>query len=260
MVSVIINYCSNERIFIDAVLTECSKFSDDIVVSYGSKLYDGSPEDIDHMRECAEKYSHVFFVEYDVDLTTDLSRYQRPTAYWHNKARYAAVCALRKNDWVFVIDCDEIPEGDRVKEWLDRGIMLDKRFCYKLSNYWYFKLPTAQATTHEDSVLLIHKDYLTAENIFSDYERDDTIRLSGRILLRQIRGLDGLPMWHHYSAVRSKEGLRHKFKHWGHSNDAFKDIDVDGLIAYIYHNNDVNDVVHQYQYVTVPNRFNIVTE
>ena len=257
MVSVIINYCSNEKIFIDAVLTECSKFSDDIVVSYGSKLYDGAPEDLDHIKDCKNKYPSINFVEYEVDLSIDLSMFKRPTAYWHNKARYTGVCALKNNDWVFVIDCDEIPEGDKVKQWLTL-IKPNKQFCYKMSNYWYFKDPTAQATTYEDSVLLIHKDNLTLNNIFSDYERDDTIKLSKCILQRQIKGLDSKPMWHHFSAVRSKNGLTHKFKHWGHNSDIFKNVDVEKLIEYIYHNNEVNDVVHQYKYIFVPNKFNII--
>lgn len=261
MASVIINYCSNEKIFLDALLIECSKFSKDIVVSYGSKLYDGSLEDLEHIQEYASKYKDVRFVQYEVNLDLDLKVQigvvNRPTAFWHNLARYTAVQSLKNKEWVFVIDCDEIPSGDDVKEWLSKTV-LNKECSYKMANYWYFKYPTNQAKTFEDSVLLIHSDHLTAKNIFGDLERDYLIPASGTKLNRMTVGSNKLPMWHHYSWTRSKESLAHKIKNWAHSNDIFKNTDVDKLIEFIYHNDDVNDVIHHYQYNKVENTFNII--
>jgi hypothetical protein len=259
--SVIINYCSNERVFLDPILLECSKFSNDIIVSYGSHLYDGTPEDINHINEYAIKYPHIQFVKYLVDISLNLSKQKgvnkRPTAYWHNLARYNGVCHLKNKEWVFIIDSDEIPDGDRVREWLF-DTKLNKQCCYKLLTYWYFKSPCNQSTTYEDSILLMHANYLTSDNIFHDWERDSLILASGAILQRSIPGLDGLPMFHHYSWCRTKEGLTHKIKHWGHSNDKFKNVNVDQLIEYIYRNDDVNDIIHNYNYLKVSNKFNII--
>jgi hypothetical protein len=262
MASVIINYCSNERIFIDAILIECLKFSDDIVVSYGSHLYDGIQEDITHINEYKIKYPTIQFVEYNVDLTLNLNKQKgvvnRPTAYWHNLARFTGVKALKNKEWVFVIDCDEIPEGDNVKIWLVNALpLLKEEECYKIANYWYFKDPTNQSTTLEDSVLLIHYKHLTEDNIFGDWERDHLIPSSKCKLLRQVVGIDRKPMFHHYSWYRTKEGLKHKLITWGHSNDIFKDIDIDKVIEYIYHNDEVNDILHGYTYNKVVNIFKI---
>lgn len=259
--SVIINYCSNEKYFIDAMLTECLKFSTDVVVSYGSHLYDGTPEDTDHINSLVIKYPSVRFVCYTVDKAENLylkkGVVHRPTAYWHNLARWTGAQALQQKEWVFILDSDEIPEGDKVRQWLNQ-VVLDKRYCYKLMNYWYFKYPTNQAITYEDSILLIHYEFLTENNIFGDWERDHLISASGCRLMRHLLGLDSTPMFHHFSFVRSKSGLQHKLKHWAHNSDAFKNVNVDQMIEYIYHNDEVNDIVHNYKYNKVLNKFNIV--
>lgn len=257
MASVIINYCSNEKIFIDAILTECLKFSNDIVVSYGSHLYDGKKEDIDHINEYKNKYKDIQFVEYQVDITLDVSKKKgvinRPTAYWHNLARWTGIQSVKNKEWVFIIDSDEIPDGYKVKDFLHLN-PIDETECYKFANYWYFKYPENQATTIEDSVLLMHYKYITEDNIFKDFERDDLINYSGTKLNRQIMYFDYKPMWHHYSGVRTKEGLRHKLKHWGHCNEY---LNTDALIYYVYKDDKVNDIIHGYQYIKVDNLFNI---
>lgn len=262
MASVIINYCSNERAFINALLTECLKFSNDIVVSYGSHLYDGTPEDETHISELKEKYNSIQFVRYDVDVSLDLYKqkgvYKRPTAYWHNLARWTGVQELKNKEWVFVIDADEIPEGDLVKQWLQVA-ELRKTECYKIATFWYFKHPTNQASVLEDSILLIHADYLTEDTLFGDFERDFTISKSKCLLKRLTKGVSNAILWHHYSWVRPKKELTHKIKNWGHSNDMFRNIDADKLVDYIFRDDNVNDVVHGYDYISVINKFNLDT-
>lgn len=261
MASVIINYCTNERMFIDALLTECLKFSDDIVVSYGSHLYDGTPEDETHIYALKRKFSSVNFVRYEVDVDIDLLAqkgvHKRPTAYWHNLARWTGVQGLRKKEWVFIIDADEIPEGALVKQWLSEA-ELKQNECYKIATFWYFKNPTNQASVLEDSILLIHADYLTEDNIFGDFERDYTISKSKCLLRRLTKGLSGAILWHHYSWVRPKKELVHKIRNWGHSNDMFKNVDAEKLVEYIFRNDNVNDVVHGYNYVNVINKFKLL--
>lgn len=261
MASVVINYCSNEKIFIDAVIQECMKFSNDIVISYGSHLYDGTCENIEHIIEYQNKYPTVKFVEYEVDISLDNSKrigvINRPTSYWHNMARWTGIQALKNKEWVFIIDCDEIPDGKRVDEFFSFDIIQENE-CYKFANYWYFKSPENQATTIEDSVLLMHYKYLTKENIFGDNERDHLIPASGATLHRNIQGVDNKPLFHHFSWVRTKESFKHKISSWGHSNDIFKGVDIDALLVYIYKDDNVNDIIHRYKYIKVENIFNIV--
>jgi hypothetical protein len=249
--------------FLDTILTQCSKFSDDIVVSYGSHLYDGRPEDMDHITEYKSKYPSVQFVCYQVDISLPFSQRKgvvsRPTAYWHNMARWTAIKHLRKHEWVFVLDCDEIPEGDAVRDWLGTvGHLLTSSECYKIANYWYFKDPTNRAKTIEDSVLLIHYSHLTEDNVFHDYERDDLIRYSRCKLKRRIVGIGRKILFHHFSWTRDRKGLEHKIKNWAHANDIFKDANVEEIMNYIYKDDGVNDIVHKYEYEKVENKFGLV--
>jgi len=249
--------------FLDAMVQETLKFSDDVVVSYGLKLYNGQQEDLQLMEYYQSKYPAVRFVCYDVDPSLPVSErrgvVQRPTAYWHNLARWTAIQSLRNDDsWIFVLDADEIPEGEKVKEWLDcKGNQLDPSHCYKVGTYWYFKDPIYQSMSYEDSILLIHRSSLTEDNIFGDLERDYTITHSGLKLERMILGLDGLPMWHHFSFVRSKEGIKRKLLSWGHADDLFKNVNVDDIINYMYKDDQPNDFVHGYKYKIVENKFGI---
>ena len=262
-ISVIISYSSNESIFIDALVTECEKFSDDIVISHGSHFYDGQPEDHTHMKECVNKYPQVQFVTYDVDtsISKELRKgcNTRPSAYWHNLSRWTAISALKKQGWVFVIDADEIPDGDLLKYWISKldPSDLNPECCYKFACYWYFKSPQNRATTIEDSVLLIHRKHLTEDNVFGDDERDHLIRTSNTRLLRQVKDLQGRVMWHHFSFVRSKEGLITKISTWGHKDDIFKQVNPTLFVDYLFKDDNVNDIVHNYQYITVDNKFNI---
>ena len=260
---IVINYCSNERSFLLPLIQECMKITKHIAISYGDKLYDNTPEDSDVLLEyCKFKYPNIKFLQYNVDITKPPSELKgvikRPTAYWCNLARWIGIAALRNEvDWFLFLDADEIPDGERMYSWF-RDTTLDKDYNYKLANYWYFKLPIHQATTHEDSILLVHKDQLTESSVFHDDERDGILKVSGLPQKRMVMGLDGKPMIHHYSWVRTKNGIATKLRTWAHRDDIFKNVDIEQIVQYIYRNNDVNDCVHNYTYNTVENIFKVI--
>lgn len=261
-VSVVISYCSKEKYFLNIILSECVKFSDDIVVSFGTHLYDGTPEDIIEIEKVAPKFPNVRFVQYHVgpESFDGMGVKNRPLAYWHNMARWNGITNLKHHDWVLLLDCDEIPEGDKFKSWWEsiQGTpIINSNNTFKLANYWYFKNPTNRSQTLEDSVLLIHSKYLSKHNIFGDYERDYLIEQSNTRLLRQTKGYQGEVMFHHMSWVRSREGLEHKIKNWGHANEY---TNPDEIIDTIFKDDNVNDVIHRYKYDKVPNIFNITLE
>lgn len=253
MLGVIINYCSNERRFIEKCIEQCSLVTSDIIVSYGSHLYDGTPEVFD--ATLVTKYPHVKFIQYQVDLEIPAENLEgvvkRPTAYWCNLARWQGLQALPlRAEWVLFLDADEIPEGDALKLWLNQA-HLDDKSIYKLANYWYFKEETNQATVWEDSILLVPRKHLTRACIFHDDERDGIIKVCGLRQNRMVIGPHCRPMIHHYSWVRSKEGLVKKLKTWAHRDDIFSGADAEGMVNYIYKDDEVNDIVHNYDYIQV---------
>lgn len=259
MIGIVINFCSNEKPFLDSILEQCKNITKNIVVSYGSHMYDGTVEDIDdYINFYKYKYPQVKFIKYEVDLQkTDLKGVKkRPTAYWCNLARWEGYMYLKdKVDWFLFLDADEIPESKLFVAWF-KSVYIDKRYIYKLANYWYFKTIHNQATTFEDSILLVHKQYLDENSIFHDDERDGIIKVSNAPQQRMIMYNDK-PIFHHYSWVRGKEGIAKKLKTWAHRDDLFKGADVSAIIDHMYKNDDINDFVHNYTYVKVDNIFNI---
>lgn len=258
---IIISFSTNELCFLDALLRETSLISNDIVISYGNKFFNGDDQDLSFLNGYEKKYPKVKFVEYKVDINLNKEFrkgvVRRPIAYFHNLSRYSAIQHLNKDtEWVLILDGDEIPEGNKFNE-LYSSFFLQLDHCYKITCFWYFKEIEYQAKSYEDSPLLIEKKYLTEKNIFSDDERDGIYK-DINYCHRDVRNKDNLPVIHHYSFVRKcKEGLKKKIQNWGHTDDIFNSIDPDQFINYIYKNNNVNDIVHNYSYVKVENIFNI---
>ncbi len=260
-VSVVISYSSNEKGCYNT-LSQSFIFSDDIVVSYGSHLLDGSAEIEGHIAELGQRFPNVCFAKFQVDLSLNLSEqagvHDRPKAYWHNLARWTGVTNLKRKQWVLVLDADEVPEGRLVQDWL---LIVYPTFsdatCYKIATFWYFKSPIHQATTLEDSPLLVHYKHLTKANIFGDWEREHIISHSQCSLQNAVKGDQGQVLWHHFSWVRSKSAMTQKMQHWGHADDRFKVVNVERLLEDVFRDDNANDFVHHYKYRKVSNTFGI---
>ena len=254
-VSAVINYCSNEKPFLSACIEECSKFASEIIISYGSKLYNGDDEDYAHIYEMKNKYPFVKFVQYPVDRSIELTQQKgvvnRPHAYWHNLARWTGVQSLSIKDWVLFLDVDEIPDGSRFLFWLQTH-ELNLHCTYKIANYWYFKKPIFQAKTWEDTVVLAHTQLLNESKIFGDGERDHIVVNTQNY--RYVLGNDFRPLIHHFSWVRTPKQMLFKIKNWGHQSDFQKH---EEMVARVFRDDNVNDIVHNYEYNHVSNQFNI---
>jgi len=232
------------------------------VVSFGSHLLNGSAEDLHHIATLIKRFPDVRFAEYQVDFSLNLSEQagvqNRPKAYWHNLARWNGVQKLRRKQWVFVLDADEVPDGHLVRKWIP-GVYakLTRATCYKMASFWYFKRPTFQATTLEDNPLLIHYNHLTKANNFGDSEREHLISHSQCYVQKKFKDDEDQVLWHHYSWVRSKSAMTKKMKHWGHADDRFKGVSVEKIVEEVFRDDNVNDFVHQYRYRLVDNVFGI---
>jgi tetratricopeptide (TPR) repeat protein len=256
-ISVVINYCSLEREFLSSCINECLKFSDDIVVSYGSHFYDGTIEDHEHIKDEILNNHNIKFIKYVVDASIDLFKQKgvetRPHAYWHNLARWTGVNAIKSNEWILFLDVDEIPDGERLKTWSEQ-VTLEKDVNYSLANYWYFKSPNYQATEWEETTKIIYSKNITEDSVFGDFERDHLQNTAGKKTEHFVLGLNGLPLIHHFSWVRKKEVLLRKIKSWGHKDQIADPINY---VESIFKNKNINDSVHKYKYKYVNNQFGI---
>lgn len=250
-----VSYCSLERAFADAVISNARKFSDLVVVSVGTRLYTGEPEDVEAERDrlVTGAYSDnvsslcpVHVITYEVSDTL-----MRTPIALHNIAREAGVKAARAAlggrtpFWALFLDGDEVPDGVRVREWWKSSagakIRTDPRVVHKMANHWMFLHPRLVAEPLEDSVFLVHSDALmNPESLRHPRERDGIylwhltspegwrdLRVERRVLPD-----DGKPLFWHFSWVRSsrpgKDGkpdggraaLKAKVANWGHRDDS----------------------------------------
>ena len=237
----LVSYCSLERAYIGELLRNAVTFSDVVVVSIGSRLYSGEPEDVtglfrrdvlgclDSGDEKNKKKVHL--ASYDVPASIPPDRH---TSCLHNAARSAGyraakaiVGALNPNFWVLFLDGDEVPDGARFKQWLgsseefERGALGYNR-VYKFANYWAFIHPKLVSVENEDSVLMAHSSMLCAGALGHRRERDGiyqwhwdlssvagALSKSDRLVLKRNVGSSvadssdsSTPMFFHYSWVR----------------------------------------------------------
>ncbi len=259
-VAICVSYCSNERAFIRPLLTQALACADQVVVAFGSHYYDFEPEDMKHLGKLAEDYPNVLFALYPVtSQAAEHNHLQRKDAFWHNISRIAAWRQVKEDiDWILFLDGDEVPDGEAFKSWFQtHKESLDQNAVYKLANYWYFKEPTHQSQTWEDSCLLVPAASLSFHRLMHNMERDGLCE--NMIVHRNVVHHDsGLPMFHHYSWVRSKECILKKVATWGHRSDR----DWVRYIEDVWDKpvQDVEDFVHGYKYTEVPNKFEITCD
>lgn len=250
---VIVSYCSLERPFIDAILAEASKFAKQIVVAYGTLLYNGMDEDVVSVARMATRHQEVptIFLPYHVGRE-ELS----DPIHLHNRARAMALRSSMPSDsdWILFLDGDEVPDGGKFLQYLSQAV-LDESTAYKLANYWYFLSPLLRATQTEDSVLMVHASWLAdAQALWHPRERDGIIihnmasaSASKRDVRRQVTSLDdGLPMFHHYSWVRSAASLRAKVQGWGHRGQRDWEALLDVAFSELHAGAVPRDFVHGY--------------
>ena len=207
----IISYCSNDKRFISECIENALKVSDTVIAPVSDHLFDGTPEDIEGLRELAEQYPEVNFTLFNWTA----GKHPR---YWHNMSRVVGTYLLPEDtDWVLFLDSDEVLDVELFNEF-----KVDETFenydTYKLGCYWYFREPNIQATTFEDSPVLIRRSLINIDpnNLYIEREQlHESLNVRKRRMVLQ----NGKPIIHHYSWVRTKEQMLQKVKAWGHNGD-----------------------------------------
>lgn len=217
-VSTIVNFCSNESRFIKATLEQALFFSEQVIVPVCDHFFDGTPENRQLLDEVYAAFPECLFVEYPYlpeKIPKRVWKKVEPAHFWHSFSRLVGVSVLDEGiETVLFLDADEVPEGSRFAEWLDCS---DYRHhtTLKLANYWYFREPSNQALSFEDSVVLVQRKSLESELLLHQDERDAIYNLLPGPKRRHVAGPDGQPMFHHYSWVRTKEEMLKKVRGWG---------------------------------------------
>lgn len=218
----LVSYCSKEAKYIGALLNNALVFADLVVVSMGTRLYSGEGEDVAGQWErvirpllSESQASRVLLEVYEVPGSDEAAAARMREVDLHNLARRAgfarARAAMPAQFWTLLLDGDEVPDGNKMREWVDTT-PLNPRTVYKLANYWAFLHPRLVATNNEDSVLLAHSSVLTQGALSHPRERDgvylwhwtagDGMAVKGLRLVRNVMAQDSSPMFWHFSWVR----------------------------------------------------------
>lgn len=210
----IINYCTNDYAFLKACVDGVKPFSEKVIVVYCDHFLDGTPENKDLINASIQENSGVEFIEFQYN-TSQSSRWH------HNACRKIGIMHSPENTEYFMfLDVDEILEPDKFIKWWNQqqSNLLDS---YRLACYWYFRDFKYRSKNWEEAIALVKSGPLTNNDriVFHHEERKAMFWNVPENKRMDKCTLDGLPFSHHYSWVRSKQGMLKKVKSWGHNKD-----------------------------------------
>jgi hypothetical protein len=208
MISVIISYSSNEKRFIETLVNECLKFSDNVIISAYTTFFDGE-KDKDVLNDiCLNKNNKV-------SVTLNDSSEYKTIKDKHNGLRFNAI-PLAKYDYILFLDGDEIPNGDLMRDYLSNQAY--KQYdALSFRCYWYFREATYQANRFEECGVIVRKSMCTRKFLFHESERWNFTNVTSNYVRNQNQNEEVI--MHHFSWVRTKDEMLKKVKAWGHTND-----------------------------------------
>jgi hypothetical protein len=219
----IVCFCTNDIRFFSKCIESSIPFSSQLIVPVCDHFYNGTAENYDLLEDLYSRFPFVTFVEFAYDPDQLYGTYVNLTSehpnwihHWHNSSRLVAYYFLKEEiDYVCFWDVDEIIEPKAFINWLN-AFPYREFTAFRFSSYWYFREAKYRANTSPDTALMVRKSALSPSLFFNSDERMGMFYSVEGKKRRWIKGMDGQPMLHHYSWVRSKEELIHKVSSWGH--------------------------------------------
>lgn len=259
-IATIVNFCTNETRFIQSCLEQALLFSKQVIVSVSTHFFDGTPENRPLLEEIYAAFPECHFVEYPFvpnRIRKNILKSVGAEHFWHCASRLVGMAQLQDEvETILFLDADEIPDGERFQEWLDCSDYRHQTVL-KLANYWYFREPIYRAEVLEDSVTFVQRKVVTADLLIHLDERCALYNSLPGPKRRMVTGADGLPLFHHFSWVRTREEMLKKVKSWGHK----KDRNWENLVIEEFSGPfKGTDFVHGYRFTSVPAPFQISLE
>jgi len=253
----IITYCSLHHHLIHALIRECSKVSNKIMVVVGSHLWDNSLEDDSKILEIAKIHPHVQIYKFDSSCI-DLEYKDHNGNKISTKSRIVgfkkAMMKFDNTDWFFFLDSDEIPEGERLKKFLLNNKIDDEK-NYMFSTYWYFREPIYQSLSIEQNPLLLHINNIKDIYLESSNERMSYLDINFENKTILYVSDNETPLFHHYSWVMNKDLMIKKVKYTFTKDIQQKYLKlVEEEFSKPF---SMKDFIHKYDYKIVENLFNL---
>jgi len=218
----VIHYCTNDYRFLGKCIAEAKKFSDQIVIPVCDRFFNGQPENRDLLNQTYSDHPDCTFIEFAFTPGRHYSPYSTHAPsdegwirLWHQTSRYIGFLHLAPEiDYLLFLDCDEIPEGDKVAVWLQTKEYRNYN-ALRLLGYYYALRSTLRAKKLQSVALLARRATLEPRFFIQIDERHGLYQHIPEPKKREVRG--GLtPLFHHYSWVRPQSECLHKADSWGH--------------------------------------------
>jgi hypothetical protein len=214
-ITTIINYCTNDYIFLKSCIDNVRPFSHEIIIPYCDHFHDGTQENKSLQEKSVLENTGVQFVEFAYENTK--------SSRWHcNISRKIGIeLASTDTEYFLFLDTDEIVESEKFIAWVneeEKNGILDS---YKIAHYWYFRDFKFRSKTWEDNTVFVKKGPITENDdfIFHEEERKGMFWFVPQNRRRAMATYNGSPFVHHYSWVRSKEAMLKKVSCWSHNKD-----------------------------------------
>jgi hypothetical protein len=217
-----INFCSNDFRFLARAVEETLQFSRTVLIPVCDHFFDGSPENRPLLERAYSEHLECTFIEFAYDVkrlyTPFIDYFPEDEEWgplWHSTARYLAFLYLPEEiEYLLFLDADEIVEGSRFREWLE------KEEWKKWDAHWFFSycygLDASKRAPHlQHTGLLVRRGALSPLKILNAQERFGVFAWLPGPKRLQVCGVDEIPMFHHYSWVRPQSERLTKARTWG---------------------------------------------
>ncbi len=213
MITTVISFSSADAKFFDACLKGVAPFSQQIIGVASDHFFDQVEEDLAALRGVYAAHPEVEFVQYPFSIDSFYGNHS--PKFWHNVSRMVGA-HFAKGEYILFLDVDEIVEGERFLEWLER-FPIGEYEALHLACHWYFREAKYRASVVEDTPLLIRRKGIDYEGLMQPQERLGMFYGTRGRRKRLVEEKN--PLIHHYSWVRTKEEMLRKVKSWGHSRE-----------------------------------------
>lgn len=266
MIASAIITCSNDLEILPFTISKACAFSNKVSVCYSTHLWNGQPDNYSEVEKCIEKsirntntYNNLDAI---IPILFDFEEWMGRTHSLNGiepKMRQASVDAVADCDHCLLLDGDEVVDPIKFAMWLDnhKDELDSGNYAIRFACHYYFRTASRRAIQNKEEVglLIPKKRFNEVESVTGCMHiRSGFIKYPE---YRTLETLNGEPMFHHYSGVRSKTTVISKTKAWTHRND-FPELDWEKMLTEEY-SHDFDGVVpfHNYQTEEVEPYINI---
>lgn len=253
-IATIINYSSNDYRFLDECIKRVRPFSQKIIVAVCDHFFNGDKESREMLHRSYFEHPDCTFVEYQFGepygMSPPVCGKEGMERYWRNTSRYVGYHFVEDAEFALFLDAAEICDTRRFIDWLEYS-------AYRLSaafqfpGYFYFLRPEYQCQVFFGSMVMVRCDQLGPEMVLSPEGREGIFQAVSGEKEEGTLALDGEPLFHHYSWVRSKSELHKKVKTWGRGGrDKLERLEAEPFLGV------GPDPIHGLPYNIVPAEFN----